>query len=78
MLTLDARRHELVCMGCGAPLHHIKPLIIKAPDKRQKQEPEPRKKVYKERPKHKKKKKKPKSMARMLGKIWDEIEDVFD
>ncbi|MEO1549796.1 MAG: hypothetical protein AAFR93_05115 [Pseudomonadota bacterium] len=88
VLTLNSDRHELVCSGCGAPLHHIKPLRVArsgtaaeepASQKREKSREKDRKKAYKEYRKPKKRKqKRHKSMTRLLGKIWDEIEDVFD
>ncbi len=77
VMRLDERRHELVCSGCGAPLHHMKPLP--APE-RQKQHTKP-KTLHAPYPKHKKsskKKRRKPTFSRMMEKLWDEVEDIFD
>ena len=87
-LILDQGRHELVCGSCGAPLHDMKmmPLGAKpaggarnrvrvdwAAERRHALRDEPRQ----SRPKKSKKRRKP--LARkVLGEIWDVVEDIFD
>jgi transcription initiation factor TFIIIB Brf1 subunit/transcription initiation factor TFIIB len=41
-LVLDAGRHELVCPACGAPLHEIKAMPVKAPDRAERGAARPR------------------------------------
>lgn len=69
-------RHELACSGCGAPLHDMKMLKTPAPEKAvRKHQPllkPPKLKIPK------KKKKNRLRPAYLIGKVFDELEDVFD
>lgn len=76
-LILDKGHHELICSGCGAPLHDLKML----PVRREARAEAPRgysppKRDYRERPRKKKKRKI--RAKKIFEEAFDLIEDIFD
>ncbi len=87
-LVFDKTLHELTCSACGAPLHNMKslpertgknarisPSVQQSATIRHEYTPEYAKKFSKRR---KKKKKFSKFNRKIMGKIWDAVEDIFD
>ena len=64
--------HELACASCGAPLHDMKPLPVRAARAAASHAPAPQPKKIKRR-----KPRKP-SWLRLAKALADEIEDIFD
>jgi hypothetical protein len=92
-LVLDRGRHELACGSCGAPLHDMKMMPVyrdgaakrgAAPGRREKVridwDAERRHALGDHEPRrHSKPRKRRKPLARkVLGEIWDVVEDIFD
>ena len=85
-LVLDVGRHELVCSGCGAPLHNLKALPVpaetaqaRAPAHARLPQRRPEAEAYRRPEKPLKKQKPRKSKARRLfSEAWDLLEDIFD
>jgi hypothetical protein len=77
-LVLKGRtRHELACSGCGAPLHNLK-MIKTTAEERSKGVERSAKAPFLKHPRGKPTKRKPAFSRRLIGKLFDEIEDVFD
>ena len=78
-LVLKGReRHELACSGCGAPLHDMKMLKTRAPDRAPTEVKRQTTAPYLKPQRAKAKKRKPLLTRRLIGKVFDRIEDVFD
>ena len=91
-LVMDGGRHELVCSGCGAPLHDIKRVPKHRIDADAHRDRTPRRpKARKSEPdavalierlldagtRHSRRRKKPKR-GRVLRKAFDLLDDIFD
>lgn len=81
LVLRGATRHELSCASCGAPLHDMKRLPAdraSAPARKVPPRAEKPRSSHERWEKPKKRKKKKARGRKMLGELFDVIEDIFD
>ena len=90
-MRLDQTRHELACASCGAPLHDLKLIPVKRPERPAITHQEPKRRPVPVMSKDSKKKRKPAKRRKgwfgerikdfaedVFEDVFDVVEDIFD